>query len=280
MKLGKKVLFLGDLHGGSNVGMSTDEMYNEDGNLIHQNSVQKAISKQFYKMIDDVGRVDLLVLNGDMVEGVNYAEDGVGNWTNDMDIQVANISDVIKDIKFRRCVGTTGSRYHTGSNPTNDKRVVERVGGTYMKEISNTINGVRIYATHKAMCHKNKQTRPSAITMSMVASEINSMDFGKCDIIVHNHTHQYAAVDLGKCIGFLGPCYKGRDDFAIKSVSPLSFNPSIGYILVDIDTDGTFSWYKDIITLKGNLAMKTIDILELPTRDQVGSSYIRRYDND
>lgn len=270
--MSKKVLFIGDTHVGSNVGLSSSEMINEDDNVIHQNVIQKWISDKYYKMVDDVGKVDLLILNGDIVEGPNYKNEGVGNWTNDMDVQVEHASDLLKDIKFRKCIGCSGTRYHSGDNPKNDKRVIEKIGGQWMKEVSTEINDVRIHAAHKAAVYKNKQSKPASITGEMVAAEINAFEFGKYDILAKSHTHTYAGVDMGTSIGFLLPCWKGRDDYAIYSASPLTFNPSIGYVVVEIESDKSFSWYRDIEKLKGNYAIKTLKLSEIPTRQEVYNS--------
>jgi hypothetical protein len=276
--MSKRVLFIGDAHVGSNVGLSPVEMMNEDGLEIHQNKVQEWILNKYHRMIDDVGIVDLLVVNGDLVEGINYQGEGVGNWTNDMDIQVETSANLLSEIKFRKCVGCSGTRYHSGDNPKNDRRVIEKTGGKWMKEISTEINGIRIHASHKASVYKNKQSKPSAVAGEMVAAEINSMEFGKYHIIARSHTHTYAAVDMGTSIGFLLPCWKGRDDYAIYSASPLTFNPSIGYVVVEIDNNGSFSWYRDVEKLKGNNSIKTLKLGEVPTRSEVYKSQVRGHD--
>jgi hypothetical protein len=265
--LTQKVLIIGDTHVGSDAALAPEEIILESNNRILANDTQLAILQEFYNMIDDVGTVDLLILNGDLIEGINYQNEGMGCLPTNIDVQVDNAIDILSEIKFRKAVGCKGTRYHCKSNPCGDKMVIEGLGGIFMDEVSMNIYDTRIYANHRTSTRMQQwENRSASVAKDLLFAELNAMDFGKYDIIAKSHVHYYLAIDYGGSIGFVCPGWKGRDEYAKSSINPFAFNPSIGYIMFEIDKGGDFTWSKVAKHLKGNNAIKTYDIDEIPHR--------------
>ena len=265
--MSQRVLVMCDTHIGSDVALAPEELILESNNRIMANEIQLAILQEFYNMIDDVGRVDLLILNGDLVEGTNYYGEGAGCITTSMNQQAKTAIELLSEIKFRKVVGCRGTAYHGKKNPNLDHLVIEGLGGVCMDEVSMKIGETRIYANHRTPVRMARfETRPQSVAQDMLLAELNEMDFGHFDIICKAHVHYFVALDMGKSIGFVCPCWKGRDEFAKGAANPFAFNPSIGYIMFDIENDGSFSWTKSIKNLKGNNAIKTLDIRDIPSR--------------
>jgi hypothetical protein len=252
---------------GSDVALAPEELILESNNRILANEIQLAILQEWYDMIDDVGTVDVLILNGDLVEGTNYYGEGAGCITTSMSQQAKTAVELISEIKFRKVIGCRGTSYHVKKNPNMDAQVIEDLGGVCMDEVSLTIGETRIYANHRTPVRMTKfESRPQSVAQDMILGELNAMDFGHYDIICKSHVHYYVALDMGKSIGFVCPCWKGRDEFAKGASNPFAFNPSIGYVMFDIEDDGSFSWTKSVKNLKGNNAIKTLDIDDIPSR--------------
>jgi len=265
--LSRRVLIIGDTHIGSDTAVCPEEIELDSGNVISANEIQLAILHEFRTMIDEVGKVDLLILNGDLVDGVNYYGEGAGILTTSMDKQAEVAVDLLSEINFRKVVGCTGTPYHTKKNPNMDKRVIEDLGGVCMPEISLNIYDTRIYANHRTPVRMSQwESRAQSVAKDILLNELNQMDFGHYDIICKSHAHYYIGYDHGSSVGFVLPCFKGRDEFAKGSVNPFAFNPSIGYVMFDIETDGSFSWSRSVKHLKGNNAIKSYDIDEIPYR--------------
>jgi predicted phosphodiesterase len=263
--LTKKVLVIGDTHVGSDVALMPEEIMLRSRNRISANEVQLAILKEYYDMIDDVGTVDILVLNGDLVDGTNYYGEGVGVLTTHMPTQAKVAVELLSEIKARRVVGCPGTAYHSKKNPNLDEQVIEALGGVCMDEVGLNIGQTRFYANHRTSVRMNQwEARPQSVAKDILMAELNAMDFGKFDIICKGHAHYYIGLDNGSSVGFVCPCWKGRDDFAKKSVNPFAFNPSIGWLMFNIGNHGEFSWSRSIKRLTGNNAIKVYDIEELP----------------
>ena len=66
----KRVLALADLHVGSTVGLFMPNYTNPDTHVTYElNDVQNYLFEQWCKMVEMVGPVDVLILNGDIVDG-------------------------------------------------------------------------------------------------------------------------------------------------------------------------------------------------------------------
>jgi hypothetical protein len=261
--LTKKILIIGDMHVGSNVALMPEEVSTlkteqENCQLINASPVQKKILKKWYEMIDTEGKVDALVVNGDIVDGYNRKGNGIGCWTTDMDTQMKTARSLIKEIPYRRLYGTQGSLYHTNENISVDKLVVESLGGTFSHDLALKSEGIRMHFSHKVgVSGSTWQYRTTPIAKEMVMNELNQMDFEKFKIIARNHAHYYCAVQFGQSLGLICPCWKGRDEF-VKLIG-LAFNPSIGYVVVETHGD-TYEWRHNLMHLKGEDAIHTYNI--------------------
>lgn len=150
----KKILIIGDTHIGSNVSLMPEEVYTlktekENCMTINASPVQKKILNKWYEMIDLEGRVDALVVNGDIVDGYNRKGNGIGCWTTDMDVQMQSARSLIKDVHYRKLYGTQGSLYHTNENISVDKLVIESLGGTFNHDLALKADNIRMHFSHR-----------------------------------------------------------------------------------------------------------------------------------
>lgn len=260
----KKIILIGDTHVGSDVSIMPEEVFTyktekENSQRIEASPVQKKILNKWYEMIDSEGTVDAVVVNGDIVDGYNRKSNGIGCWTTDMDTQMKTARSLIKEIKYRKLYGTQGSLYHTNENISVDKLVIESLGGTFAHDLALKTDNVRMHFSHKVgVSGSTWQYRTTPIAKEMVMNELNQMDFGgKFNVIARNHAHYYCAVQFGKSLGIIGPCWKGRDEY-VKLLG-LTFNPSIGYVVLEV-SGSDFTWRHNLMHLKGDDAIHTYNI--------------------
>lgn len=114
-----------------------------------------------------------------------------------------------------------------------------------------------VYLTRRPGCYPTIQGNTTPIAKEMVMNELNQMDFEKFHIIARNHAHYYCAVQFGKSLGLICPCWKGRDEF-VKLIG-LAFNPSIGYVVLEINGDH-YEWRHNLMHLKGEDAIYTYNV--------------------
>jgi hypothetical protein len=261
--LTKKILIIGDMHVGSNVALMPEEVYTlktekENSQLVKASKIQLKILEKWREMVDNEGKFDAVIANGDLIDGVNRKSSGIGAWTTDLSVQMKTAQNLLKEINYRKLYGTQGSIYHTNENISVDKLVVEGIGGTFGYDLSIKSDNVRIHASHKiGVSSSTWQFRATGISKELVLGELNGADFEKFNVVVRSHAHYYVAVQFGRSLGLIAPCWKARDEFV--RMLGLGFNPSIGYIV--LETNGSsYTWRHSIMHLKGEDAMHTYNI--------------------
>jgi|WetSurMetagenome_2_1015567.scaffolds.fasta_scaffold05392_13 hypothetical protein len=251
----KKVLLaLGDIHVGNEGAIMTEEVNTEDvrsgKNRRHfANEIQKKILAKWYEMCDECARPDILLLNGDLVDGRNFKDSGLGCWTTDSLLQAKVLADLVKMIKPRQIIGTSGSPYHSDRNPNVDKIATEMCGGTFKGGFASIkFNDKRVYAQHKISVSKSSwQYRSTPLGRALVLAALQESEFGHYDIVLKSHAHYYTYVGFSNSMGMILPCWKAYDPFGDTNIE--FSNPALGYVRFDFD-GSDFSFTHNIFHFK------------------------------
>jgi predicted phosphodiesterase len=247
-------LHLSDIHGGSKEAPATHE-----GDA-KRNPIMDTLTDEWYKMVDTVGRVDVVVLNGDLIDGVNYKEEGVGTWTTDIKEQKDDVRDLIRSIRCRNYIVIRGSQYHRGKNYDGDSAIAEALGCEKAYDevkITSSKDKVSMHLCHHINVSGIQSYRTTAIAREMMVAVLGEEHFGKFDVIVRGHAHYYCLVDTGSHYGVILPCWKGRDAY-VKQKS-LCWNPHIGYVTMETK-DGVISIDRHVRKLRGKHLIEEVKI--------------------
>jgi len=259
-----KVLVLGDWHIGSNVGLMLPEYTDPySGITIRANQIQTFLFEKFCQMLNSIGEIDILILNGDIIEGPNKAEQGLGVWTTDIHAQATCAAALVDMIPCKKIYCTQGSTYHTG-NPTGDKIVSDLVGADWIGDwqfikINNTIT---IYLKHYGDFASLPYTRCTAQRKQAFIAKAQGTDV---DIFINSHTHHfYASLDSNDT-SISVPCWKGIDGYIGKRTIE---QPDNGYVILNID-NSDYTWNYNIFKIPFQLYNKTIEINEKDIKKMV-----------
>lgn len=225
----KRLLVVSDLHVGSPFSINSKK----------NNSIQRRLYSWWKEMVDEIGSVDAVVVNGDICEGVNRKEDGEGVELSVKD-QICEAEDLLGMIETKRYYGTQGTGYHTKKNPSSDWQVIHGLKGTFDNEIPLTIERIRFHFSHKVGISSSGQMyHGTPISKEMMVAHLNREQMGKFDVIVRGHAHYFFYVGSKSSLAIIAPCWKGRDSFVAQH--SLKWNPDIGWLLFEIDGD-SYSW--------------------------------------
>jgi len=251
----KMMVAIGDTHIGSEGALMPLEVNSEEwcegrNRRYFPNQIQKDIYKRWEMMVDEAPRPDILLLNGDLVDGKNYKENGMGSWTTDSLLQARVLADLVKMLKPRQIIATSGSPYHSDNNPNVDKIATEMCGGTFMGGYANiNINGKRIYAQHKVSVSKSSwQYRSTPLGRALVLAALNEKEMGHYDIVLKSHAHYFCYCGFSNSLGMILPGWKTRDQFLDTNIE--FGNSALGYVRFDF-ADGDFSFAHSIFHFKG-----------------------------
>jgi hypothetical protein len=108
----KTICVVSDLHIGSKFSLYS-------GNLGYKISPeQQKLLDHWRYSIDKIGKVDMMLCNGDLVDGSNPKANAYQLWTGDMNEQILECERLLKEWKFNKILMTKGSGYHVQQGQT------------------------------------------------------------------------------------------------------------------------------------------------------------------
>jgi predicted phosphodiesterase len=255
-----KVLTVTDLHVGSRFAISPPEFETEDRVVnVKRNAVSRAIYKNWVEMCDDINPVDVLVLKGDLTDGVNYKSKGLGQWTTELTQQLDAALELINMIKVKKKkIVVQGSWYHVYDNLSTDEAIARDIGATYDDDIALKVDKIRFYFRHFIPISRSVwMYRATPIAREMLLAELHKQEFGKFDIMGFGHTHYFCAVEFGNSYGYTCPCWKGRDGYAKRGT--IAWMPTLGYIMFNIK-GSNWERSKHTFHLKGKNLIREVKV--------------------
>lgn len=241
-----KILVVSDLHVGSIYGLmpgSVEEESSAGGDenyTVHKpNRFQRSILKRWKDMVKKVGRVDVMVVNGDAVDGVNYRERGKSAWTTNLSTQVDAAADLVAMVDYKNLVVTQGSLYHVDSNISTDYALAKVLEGKFGDDyVVKTKEGPRFHFSHQiGVSSSSWQYRSTPIARELVAAVLHEDVFGKYHGVIRSHAHYFVMVNFGTSFGMITPGWQGRSPFVARK--SLIYAPKLGWVMLEVDKDGT-----------------------------------------
>jgi len=251
------VVHVSDLHCGNGWSIQPREVVEEiNGNEIAHppNDLQLKLIEKWEGIPDDVGRINVVIANGDLCEGPNRKSYGLGNWTNNLFTQVLSAADLLASLKADKYYITEGSGYHVGDNPSLDKLVAEELknmgfDAEYSTEASVTLkdDDYRIHANHWVGVSSVFHYRSTPIARELMNARLNQEEYGNYDGILRAHAHYYCYLEFGKQWGAVIPGWKFKDEYLRRK--GLGYVPKIGYFAFEADSGELATVWKMVDTV-------------------------------
>lgn len=261
----RKVLVVTDLHSGSKFSVMPDEVYIEGGdnpehqNRIESNGLQKILYKEWCDMIDNVGKVDACITLGDNVEGPNRKSNGFELWTSSMSQQVTTATELLSMVRCgTNYFGVQGSGYHVSENTSADLGVIKQLKGSFGTDLTLEFLDKRIHCSHVVSPSGSPVSKATAPQSEIMWSVINVDLFGKLDLILRGHRHEYLELKNTKGHFIAIPGWKGRDSYLAKMGLKAAGN-EIGYTLLTIEEGKTIQVDSYVKVLKKEQIIKEIN---------------------
>jgi len=190
MKNKPKVITLtADWHVGSMTGLTSNP----------QNNIQEKLLKSFKVCAKKYGKPDILVINGDIIDGKQLKSAGAGLTEDDIRNQEKDAIKLIKLIKPREVILVSGTAYHVGIESSEAKiaeTLNEYVGipSTYTRKLNMVVNDwFKLQARHHIGSSGVLQGRATASGRSLMWEVLNAVLTGNkiADLSVFAHVHYY-----------------------------------------------------------------------------------------
>ncbi len=272
----KRVVILSDGHSGSRTGLTPPKWQTLFKNQIKNDSEEDSTENEFFESqhykfqklqsdlwnfyittINKLKPIDLLIYNGDAIEGKGTRSGGTELITSDCITQANMAINCIKATNAKNIIMTYGTGYHVGDAEDFEALVAKGVGA---KKIGShewvTINGVTFDIKHHIGNSQTPHTRNTNVAKdriwNLIWNEYNEQP--KSDILIRSHCHYFDYCGGRNWLALVTPALQGPGTkFGSRRCSG---HVDFGLLNFDIDEKGRYSWQAhiaDIPSLKAHV---------------------------
>jgi hypothetical protein len=244
----KTIVCLSDCHVGSWYAVAPPSFTVNRGDETYQmkyNAIQKSLYKAWKECATEWNSPDILVINGEPIDGPNCREPSAV-WSTRLQDQMEAAKILIRMYNAKKIYTTRGSDYHvTVEDQPFEEYFGKEIGATSVKgfyapnELNLAVNGRIINFMHALPNTISWQYRSTAITREMAMIKLNRSHRYDADIIIRSHVHFFWYSGSTSHLAIITPCFKLTDWYAYKKGSASSA-PDIGAVRLTINEDGSF----------------------------------------
>lgn len=246
----KTIVFISDMQVGHRVAVAPPHAkitgYQSETE-IELTDQQKALYAAWSQVARKWGNSDILVLNGEPIEGQQRKNMGVEVWSTNILDQMDAAETLVKMFHPRYIYATRGSDYHVTIQgvPIEEefgRRVgAKKVDGTRAPyELFLDVEGVTFNIAHHVGSTRVWMYRSTSITREMALMQLNASHKWPADVFIRSHVHYYWYVGSTSHLALITPCWKLQDWFMHK-LSSAGTVPDIGAVRFKVD-NGKFDW--------------------------------------
>ena len=259
LKKPKRVMVISDLHVGSSTAVCSEKPIISDLSTYYvPNKLQKTFFRAWKDMIKSIhGTIDLLVINGECIDGANVKQLGQQSWTTNIDDMMNDAKKLIEMIPYTKVLILRGSGYLEQVDGTNFEELMadklrdcikyKAYGGegktdyfAFIKIYGKTFN-----FTHHIGFSKAEAYRTTALAREMVGMHFQHDKLGRADIMVRSHVHYFTHVEFTHTHGCTTPAWKYPDSHLFRG-GLAGTTADIGSVMFTIHPNGKVEFEKYI----------------------------------
>ena len=259
--MSRKVVIISDLHCGGNTGLTHPDFEHRPSDrspLRAYYKTRRACWKWFEGTIRLIGKVDVLVINGDAIDGKNDKTGGLDLITSDPSEQVNMVCAIVEVVRPKHVLMTRGTDYHTGKITSFENMIADRYDNTTIDDsLSVAISGVVFDVKHEVGRSDSEQSQHTAVAsealQNILLAERSLVP--KADIIIRSHVHYFKYCGGADWVAMTTPALQWSSSFGRKRKR--TGHTDFGFVAFDIVGKGDFTW--DVYLLRSKeLAQKPI----------------------
>jgi len=256
----KRVVVISDLHCGHMVGLTHPEYqvnYSHSSRTKRNKSakIQRDLWEHFEEMVDDLGKVDVLIINGDTIDGKGQRSGGSELITSDREEQCEMAVAAIEEFACDNIIMTYGTPYHVGINEDWENKVAKDLG---VKKIGShewiDVNGCIFDVKHKVGSSSVPYSRSTAVAKERFWNLLWNEDEEqpKGDIVIRSHVHYHSYVGGVNYLAMTTPALQAMGTkFGSRQCSG---TVDWGLVYFDVDENGGYSWESKTVKLEAQKA--------------------------
>ncbi|KKK75815.1 hypothetical protein LCGC14_2869940 [marine sediment metagenome] len=188
-----KVMAMSDTHCGSDVGLTPPEW--DKGPKANPEAYARRRAMWNWFEESRPRKVDVVLFNGDAIDGKGKASDGSELLYADWDDQVNMSIEIIKSLGAKEVVMSYGTAYHTGKDKDFEDDIAQRLGATISSVPQVTIGNTTFDMRHHLGRSSILKGRLNAVLGEVdVAREwARRGEYPLADVLIRSHVHYFGA---------------------------------------------------------------------------------------
>lgn len=212
--MSKKILAIGDLHCGSMSGLTPPEWMVSKGRNSFFSHLQEEMWQKYIDTINEFGKVDVLIVNGDIIDGKGIKSGGTQLITTDLIEQSEIAINALSYIKADKVFFTYGTPYHTSSKGGEDFDKI--VADAFKAKIDNYFNlkveGVLFNIKHDVQSSSNPNNRSMPVARHRLWDSLDALknEDEPASVFIRSHVHYYSFCGGNGWYGFTLPALQAN----------------------------------------------------------------------
>jgi len=244
----KSIVLTADWHVGSEAGLTASP----------RNSTQKALLAKFKECIKLYGNPDILVINGDAVDGDQRKSGGAGLTESDIREQENDAIKLVKMWKPKEVFLVSGTAYHVGIVSSEQKMADTlkeycNIEATYVRKLNLTINDwFKLQARHFIGSSNNPAGRATAAGRSNMWEILNAYHTGDraADLSVFAHVHYYDLHQNAFGTTMVLPCFQAQGTPFGDEKCDGHIDIGLVHLIVASTEKGGWEWSKQLYSAR------------------------------
>jgi hypothetical protein len=252
----KRVVVVSDFHCGHIVGLTPPGWDNDRPRpqLKKSYKMRRAIWDFYTQTLKELQPIDILIVNGDCIDGRGEKSGGTELLYVDRTDQVDMAVDCILEAGAKKVVMSYGTGYHTGKEEDWERQIAGKVKATKIGSVDTVnVNGKIFNYRHYIGSSQVPHGRHTAIARDHVWNLIwaERGEYPRADVILRSHVHFHTYSGDSTWLGMTTPGLQGYGSkFGARTISG---TVDIGLVHFDIEKDGRMSWEPHIVRMPPSL---------------------------
>ncbi len=249
----KRVVALADLHCGHRAGITPpDWWYSTHGGArrAQWGRVQQELWRHYVHMAQEYAEPDLLIVNGDIIDGQARGSAGTELITSDLHEQAEMAIEALSIWKAKKIILTYGTDYHvTLDGQDMEVFIADALDADIDDHAFIKVNGVVFDVQHYNTGGRLPHTRPNSLGAAWLWNILHAEreTQPRADIYLRAHLHFFAYIGDGGRLALQQPALQAVSKYGLRRMNSTA---DWGIVVFEIAGPGQFSWWPVLVGLE------------------------------
>jgi len=264
--LKKRIVVISDTHCGHRFGLTPPAWWASEESTDDRLQKHKKFQREFWEFysseIERLKPIDILIANGDMIEGKGVNTGGIELITSDRHEQVRMAKTVIDTAEAQAVRVSYGTAYHSGKDEDFESLLRDTVACKDVKVSGHPffeVNGCIFDIKHKI----SRSTIPHGRITPLIRAALWNAIWNargrqpKAKFIIRSHVHYYESWKNAEWEGIITPALQYNSIYGIRECEGVV---DIGFIYFDVEDDGSCKGHEAVLADFGYLQVSAEEL--------------------